>query len=295
MPRPTPLAWALAALAVPVVASAIVLGQTDDFEGGTTQAWRHGGPSPVPPTNVASGGPQGAGDAYLRVVALGSVSPGGRLVAFNTQQWTGDYIGAGIDVIRADVKNPDGSALPLRVGFESTTTRYVSTDPFLIPGDGAWHEVLFDLTQMSNVGGGATLEEVLADVRTARLISAADAPAWQGDPVAAEFGIDNIEAQAAAVDVGPHAPGPAIVLASRPNPFSGTPMLELSLPSASRVTLDIFDIAGRHALSRDLGSLGAGVQAVLAAGVSQLAPGVWFFRVRTPEGTAGTLRVVKID
>lgn len=294
MPRPISLAWALAAGVFPITASAIALGQLDDFEDGTTQGWQHSAPSPNPPTNVPNGGPQGAGDAYLRVTAQGSFSPGGRLVAYNTQQWTGDYIDAGVDIVRADLRNPGGPTLPMRVGIQSTTSRFVSTEPFLLPGDGEWHEAFFDLTQMTDLGGGDTAEEALLDVQFVRVLSA-DAPVWQGDPIEAEFGMDNVEARTAAVAVGSQAPGPAVLLSSRPNPFSGTPRIELGLSFESTVTVEVFDIAGRHMFSSDVGLLLAGVHAIPVDGATELTPGVWFFRVRMPHGTIGTLRVVKID
>lgn len=296
MPSPTTLlAWTLTALTVPAAASAIVLGQLDDFQDGTTQGWRHGGPSPNPPSNVATGGPQGAGDAYLRITALGEFAPGGRLVAFNDDhRWTGDYVAAGVDVIRADVRNPGTESLPIRFGIQSSTSRFVSTEPFLLPGDGQWHEVLFDLTEMSDVGGGGTVEDALADVRVVRVLAAA-APTWQGDVIEAELGVDNIEARGPAVDVGPQTPTPLIALSSRPNPCFGAPTLEIGLPTGGRVTVDVFDVGGRRVISRALGLLPSGVHAVRFGDMARLAPGVWFVRARTAHDVGRMLRVVTLD
>lgn len=39
-------------------------GKINNFEGGGTQNWREGSGSPNPPTNVASGGPEGAGEQH---------------------------------------------------------------------------------------------------------------------------------------------------------------------------------------------------------------------------------------
>ncbi|MHB8068448.1 MAG: hypothetical protein ACYDIC_11175 [Desulfobaccales bacterium] len=67
---------------------AVALGHIDTFQDGTTQHWIVGAtPSPAPPVNVPSGGPAGAGDAYLRLTATGDLtSPGGRLSVINQTQ-----------------------------------------------------------------------------------------------------------------------------------------------------------------------------------------------------------------
>ena len=53
----------------------------DDFEDGTTAGWHVGDPAqhPAPPVNVSTGGPAGAGDAYLQLQALGGSGAGSRL------------------------------------------------------------------------------------------------------------------------------------------------------------------------------------------------------------------------
>ena len=86
-------------LAVTVPLSAATIGQVDTFEDGTTMGWFVPGFSPLPPTNVPTGGPGGPGDAYLQLTASGSSAPGGRLSALNDAQWAGDYIGAGVTVM----------------------------------------------------------------------------------------------------------------------------------------------------------------------------------------------------
>ena len=79
--------------------------QRDDFQDGTTQGWTTGGANPNPPTWVSDGGPEGVGDGFLRVEGNGSSGAGGNLVAFNSAQWTGDYLAAGVTAIRADLRN----------------------------------------------------------------------------------------------------------------------------------------------------------------------------------------------
>lgn len=53
----------IAAFVAPV--RAIVVGQIDDFQDGSTQGW--GGYAV--PTNVPTGGPSGAGDKYLKLTS----------------------------------------------------------------------------------------------------------------------------------------------------------------------------------------------------------------------------------
>jgi len=70
-----------------------------------------------------------------------------------------------------------------------------------------------------------------------------------------------------------------------PNPFSARTDLNLGLPSASEVSLEVFDIAGRRVLSRSLGQLKKGWQRIAFdatdAGGSPLASGVYFYRVNS--------------
>ena len=85
------LAWVL----VVCSASAVVVGQIDDFQDGTTANWSNGEIiGTVPVTNVPTGGPAGAGDHYIQLTSDGSGS-GGKLTAFNRDQWLGDYLAAG--------------------------------------------------------------------------------------------------------------------------------------------------------------------------------------------------------
>ena len=65
---------------------------TSDFESGTTDGWQVGNANhPNPPTNVASGGPDGAGDNFLQAQSNGGGGAGSRLAFFNeSADWTGD-------------------------------------------------------------------------------------------------------------------------------------------------------------------------------------------------------------
>ena len=91
----------------PGTAWAVSFGQIDDFQNGTTHSW--GGGSA--PTNMATGGPAGAGDRFLQLTGSGFQPLG----MSNVAQWTGDYLAADVTAITADVANFGSSAVELRV------------------------------------------------------------------------------------------------------------------------------------------------------------------------------------
>src|SRR5688572_8376879 len=123
---------------------AVVFGQLDDFQNGTTMAWEEGGPSPNPPTNVATGGPRGDGDRFLRNVSSGIGSPGSRMVMFNFVQWTGDFAAAGVTRVDAWVANFGPSDMTLRVALRSPGgTVYSTSDAAAVslPASAPWQRV----------------------------------------------------------------------------------------------------------------------------------------------------------
>jgi hypothetical protein len=69
---------------------------------------------------VASGGPDGVGDAYLELTSLGGIGPGSRLAVNNALQWTGDYLAEGITDVVLDANlfsaNPVSAHGPVRSG-----------------------------------------------------------------------------------------------------------------------------------------------------------------------------------
>jgi hypothetical protein len=94
------LAAACLLLPTAVVADPLV-GQIDTFEDGTIQNWHVGmdAPPAARPANIASGGPGGAGDNYLRLTALGGNGPSSKLSVINNSQWTGNYLASGVNAI----------------------------------------------------------------------------------------------------------------------------------------------------------------------------------------------------
>jgi hypothetical protein len=182
--------------------SAVTIGQIDDFQDGTTMGWFVPGPSPNPPANVPTGGPAGAGDAYLSLVANGSGGAGGRLAVLNDTRWTGNF--SAITGIRMNVRNFGPSDLYLRLLFEDfpdaggpPDNLALSADAVLVPAGGDWTSILFRVTAADLVSGGfGTVAGALADTDTLRIFHNPD-PSFPGPGVGiplvnASLGVDDI-------------------------------------------------------------------------------------------------------
>jgi len=162
--------------------------QVDDFQDGTTQGWRSGSANPNPPSWVASGGPDGAGDGYLRIEGSGVSGSGGNLVAFNTAQWTGDYLSTGVTAIRAELRNLGGSDLSIRLLFEGSGGSFLSAAAAGLPAGGGWQRVVWPTTALP---GGRDPALVLSDVTKLRILHS---PMDGSEPVAGALGVDDITA-----------------------------------------------------------------------------------------------------
>jgi hypothetical protein len=176
--------------------AAITFGQVDTFQDGLTAGWSQGAASPNPSSVIAGGGPGGASDAYLQNVSVGGFGAGSKMVMFNTSQWAGDYGTAGVNRITADMANFGSSPLSMRVALQDGNfVDYSSTLAAVLPADGKWHPVVFDLTNagLTSLGGADTLQQALANVSQLRLLSSAG-PAFNGDALAGTLGVDNIRA-----------------------------------------------------------------------------------------------------
>jgi hypothetical protein len=182
-------------------AAAVILGQTDDFEDGTTQNWLVGllgAPHPAPPQNIPSGGPAGVDDNYLLLTAVGGNGPGNRLTVINTSQWAGDYLATGITGIWMDVINLGNSDLALRLLLEDPlggppTNVAFSSDPIAVPAGSGWKPVKFSLNPADLTAGAGSVLTALTHATELRIFHST-AAGFPGDPVAASLGVDNITA-----------------------------------------------------------------------------------------------------
>ena len=185
------LALALAVVLGASVASAIAVEQSDDFQDGTTQGWTSGSANPQPPSWVPDGGSLGAGDGFLRVEGAGGEGPGSNLVAFNTGQWTGNYLAAGVRAIRADLRNLGPSALEIRLLFEGPGGGFVSIDAVSLAPGGGWRVARFEVGPDALEGPGS-FEATLADVGKLRILHVPGGD--DAEPVEGVLGVDNVTA-----------------------------------------------------------------------------------------------------
>ena len=173
-------------------AGAVSLGLTDSFSGGVSAGWTTGANSPNPPTGVASGGPAGAGDGFLRIDSSGASGPGGRLVVFSSGPWAGNYTAAGITGITMDVKNLGATDLSLRLYFENALTSAFSLQAIALPAGSGWTPVRFDI-QLPALSGAAAA--TLASAVDFRVYHNPSAGVPQVSPfIAASLGLDNVSA-----------------------------------------------------------------------------------------------------
>lgn len=183
----------LAAL-VTSVAQAITLGQVDDFQDGTLQSW--GGGASL--NNRPDGGPQGSGDRYLEVESFGGTGPGSRMATFNTNQWSGDYLTAGVKAVEVHMKNFSNSPLHMRaVIFGPAGSRWTSKNEYthIVPANSGWVRLTFFLTEDSLMRVLGTEDYVTCMSNMTQLMFRHDSVGSAfGTPIAAVLGIDNVTA-----------------------------------------------------------------------------------------------------
>ena len=208
----------LLCLLPPGTARALSVGQIDTFEDDTLQGWRQGFTASTADhmRNVSSGGPAGTNDNYLEVTSDSTLTFGGnRLTFFNQDQWTGDYLAAGITAIAMDVKNfCPCEPLNLRLGVnasvvDSTGTRilggtFTTAASYSLDSSSGWTRVVFSLrpedlvavdSARGNYVAGNDVMLTLAHVNELRLLNNDPLnPDWNGPLITSRLGVDNIQA-----------------------------------------------------------------------------------------------------
>jgi hypothetical protein len=184
------LGWSL-------TASAVSVGVLDDFEDGGTEGWDNGGLAPNP-LNVATGGPAGTGDAFLRLGSSGGSGPGSRLVVFNRlEDWTGDYTAAGVAGITLDVNNLGATDLVLRLlladGAPASPTNSAMTAGIALPAGSGWTRIAFSLAPEDLLLRNGSIAAALEGVTELRLYHA-PAASYPGPGIVASLGVDNVRA-----------------------------------------------------------------------------------------------------
>lgn len=247
-------------------------GQIDDFENGTTQNWTDGG-SAVPPVNVSTGGPMGAGDNYLSDPSTGGGGPGSKMVMFNDQQWAGNYTSAGILSIKFFARALTNN-LNIRVAFDGAGGRICTTNAVLVPANSPWTQYSIDIqaSDFTTVAGGSNIGATLADVSDMRILSNT-VPSWQGESIVATLEIDNIEASTT-LSTSEFEQSKLFSLV----PNISDSELQVSLMGSIQTDnpiMEIYDLSGKLVMSRPLNATDNLV------GISNLAKGLYIFKLRT--------------
>jgi hypothetical protein len=183
----------LAMLTAPTSTRAAINGSLDDFQDLTLMGWSG---EPTMLSVKPSGGPLGAGDAYLRVTSGGGVGPGSRLATDNEDaRWIGNYLTSGITAVEADFINMSSAPLEIRsVVFSGPAVRYTSTIAGVLPADGVWHHLIFELDEgsLTNVLGSMSYTDVMSDVSAIMFRHNSGSPGSGGTAITSAMGIDNI-------------------------------------------------------------------------------------------------------
>ena len=178
-------------VALLTTAGAVTRGQSNTFEGATTEGWTSGDFNPTPPVLVASGGPAGAGDGYLLLTSSGVHGPGGKLVTLSAGEWIGDYLNAGVGGIEMDLNNFGTTNLSLRLYLAGAPGFAVLSNTAVeLPAGSGWTHVSFALSEQTLAGPALA---TLGGVTQIRLYHGSTA-VFPGEDVSASLGMDNITA-----------------------------------------------------------------------------------------------------
>jgi len=200
----TALALILITALIPTNAYCASIGLTDTFQDGTTNNWFAGGlgpPAQIPPTppqNVATGGPAGAGDKFLKITADRPAGPGSRIVALNLIQWSGNYLAAGVSAIEMDLKNLGNTDLTIRLLFEDPlggppVDQAVTTFGQFLPVGTDWTHVVFLISPSNLTPIFGNPSTALSNTTLFRII---DSPTpTDAVTILGALGVDNISAK----------------------------------------------------------------------------------------------------
>jgi hypothetical protein len=217
--------------------------QVDDFQDpdDATAGWKGSRGGTAIPLRRADGGPGGAGDAWLRIATSSF-----HLATRNRDQWTGNYLAAGIDAIELDLNHirPGRDAVEIRIMLRGPGGIFASanlTDPI---ATNTWQRYRFgltaaDLIYVTGTGGTGNLIDTLIDVDTLVIRHDRADPGVPGDVhpphISATLGIDNIHAVRVAepvdIDIKP---------GSASNAFN---LLERGVIPIAILGSDTFDVA----------------------------------------------------
>ncbi|HVO75364.1 MAG TPA: FlgD immunoglobulin-like domain containing protein [Ignavibacteriaceae bacterium] len=167
--------------------------QWDNFSDSTTAGWTSGAANPNPP-EVGLNGPAGSDDKVLLASSSGVDGPGGKLVVFNSLQWAGNYITAGVAKISMHVNNLGATNLFLRLAFIGSGGNFWTVKADTVPSGSGWISISFSI-ETSDLAGGTNLNATMSNVTSLRILHSTSG-GYNGTPIAALLAIDDITAAA---------------------------------------------------------------------------------------------------
>jgi len=214
----------------------------NDFQSMTTQGWKVGSPSPLPPSVVIGGGPEGVGDHFLRTRSNGTGGAGGRWIIFtNHSDWRGDWTAANIEYIRMGIKTHN-EPIHLRIAVEGDGGRFCTRQAVMV-ADTNWQEISLSVLpdSMESVGGN-DLMATLSSVHTVRILSN-EIPEWKGEVISRVVDIDNISTGAIQTNNRQFNSQPALHIF--PNPAHDRIYLDFRMARAGDNPIYIFNTMGQ--------------------------------------------------
>ena len=261
----------------------IALNLADDFEGFTNENWTKGNSSTLLNENIATDGPDGVDDNFLRVQSNGGSGADSKLVTYNNAQWLGDYVDAGVTYISMDVRNSSSSIIILRLAFENDNwtndPRWSSINPIaVVPGTG-WQTIVFpiDESSLTKLGHNNSYNGTFDNITEMRILHN-DTPSWEADAIEAVLDIDNIQARdenLSVVDIN----APAQNIKLYPNPAAHFIQLQ---GIQGEVNYSVFDIHGKEVM---IGK----TEPLKNIEIQSLAEGTYFLKIKS----GSTIKFIK--
>ncbi len=177
-----------------VVVNAATPFYVDDFHDGMLAGWSGG----ASPTVIPTGGPTGAGDAFLQLTSMGGFGPGSSLATVNeTVPWVGDYAAVDIEALMVDMMVPASSnSLEMRLVLHGPNglDRWTSSQSQAVPNDGVWRSYVFRVaeSEQTHVVGDNDYQTTITGMSRIMLRHDSGTPSQGGTPIVAMAGFDNI-------------------------------------------------------------------------------------------------------
>jgi hypothetical protein len=271
--------------------SQVAAGQVNDFEDGTTQNWIIGNPAGAvsPPSNVASGGPDGVNDNYLTYTSTppDTGGAGSKMIIFNaSSNWSSNYTSEGIISIKFDVR-VETTDVNLRIAFQGPNgKRICTTNAVNVVAGSGWQAVTIPISasDFTAVGGSSavSISDALAAVNTMRILSS-NSPTWlNADQIISTINLDNITA---ATTLSTQDLNKQSSFEISPNPASSKLNINLT-QNFDNATVTVYDVLGKKVYNNSIKRLNSSID------VSRWNSGVYLVRISTNNQTF-TKRFVK--